>query len=198
MLILGGRSPAQTHELERVQLDGEKCLTCPKSIDGEGVQLMHRGRRVYLHDGPCADAWFANPAEFFRQLQPAGALFDEGPEATRVMRSGWLIFGVYVVIGLVFAAASGYLAIQRGHAAVSWFFYGLVFNVFAFGALALKPAVPAVAAPAGVPPGMRKVPATHAPAICPECGAENHPSAANCSVCGAVQTPTANSEVEKV
>jgi hypothetical protein len=50
---------------------------------------------------------------------------------------------------------------------------------------------------APVPAGLAKIPATSAPARCPACGGDNHPSARRCSHCGSALTPSVSSEVER-
>ena len=53
------------------------------------------------------------------------------------MTSGWLYLGIYVLVGLVCAAACGYLAVNRGLQPIPWFFAGLVGNVAAIFVLIL-------------------------------------------------------------
>ena len=49
-----------------------------------------------------------------------------------------------------------------------------------------------------VPGGFTKVPLTSAPAVCPACGYENHPTAKNCSGCGNGLTPQERSEIDSI
>lgn len=195
-LGLGLPAAAQVPEDGQVhELDGEHCLACDTRVEGEGVLLVHRGRRVYLHLGDCADHWNEDTDALFAALQPHGALWDEA-ETTAPLLGGWFWFGVYVLAGLVFGAASAFAAIDRGRPAAPWFFLGLALNVIAFTMILTKPRVTLVPALEGVPAGLRKVPVTHSPVLC-ECGAENHPSASSCSVCGAALSPRTEAEAER-
>ena len=73
-----------------------------------------------------------------------------------------------------------------------YFFAGLLVNVFGFVFVLTRPAKSK-----DVPKGLVKVPDTHAPVACPNCGAANHPSASACTGCGAQLTPVYESEVSK-
>ena len=85
----------------------------------------------------------------------------------------------------------------RGLRPLPWFFAGLLGNVAALFVLLTAAKRGTVAAPAGVPPGLAKVPVTHAPVSCAQCGHSNHPAAQACSHCHAALSPTVQSEVTR-
>ena len=177
---------------------GEGCVACGAPVE-EGTEIpFHRGRAVPICE-PCLDmgAWEGKRDELFAKLQPKSALFTEASEETVPVLSGWFWFGVYVLAGLVCAAASAYLAVNRAQSPATWFFAGLFGNVAALVVLLfIIPKGDATLLPAGVPSGLAKVPTTREPVVCPSCGRENHPSAKNCSSCGAGLSPSVASEVE--
>ncbi len=188
-----------------VALAGEPSLA-PPSISkvlaepvGEGdVCIVHRGRRVSLHADGCVAAWKASPEALFASLQPRGALFEEPEGPSLPLRGGWLLFACYVVLGLVAGAACAYVAVARALRPLPWFFAGLVANVLALGVLLTRPPGDASALPAGVPPGLTKVPTTRRPARCPSCAGENHPSARACAECGAALAPAVDPETARL
>ena len=81
------------------------------------------------------------------------------------MSDGYLLAGLLTLLGLIVA---GFFAHQ----------------------LILKRSNPAM-----VPAGLAKIPSTKMPVACAACGGENHPSARECSFCGAKMTPADRSEV---
>jgi hypothetical protein len=182
----GSRSPA-----------GERCLVCGSPVDADGLALIHRGRRVPLHREACLDHWEAHSAELFASLRPRGALFQEPAEPASPLRGAWFLFGCYVLLGLVCGAAAGYLALHRGLPPVRWFFAGLALNVLSLAVLLTRSRRDLSRLPAGVPPGLVKVPLTHPPASCPGCGAGNHPAARACSSCGAVLSSHVQPETDR-
>ena len=180
--------------------EGRACFVCDHRIGAEGLALLHKGRHVYLCSGACRGAWESNKDALFARIQARGALFDEESivENQKPMRVGWLVFGVYILIGVCCGAASSYIAVSKGHGALAWFFLGLLFNIPALAVVATKSAADLSALPAGVPSGLAKVPTTRNPAVCTSCGASNHPSAASCSACSAALEPTVPAETQRV
>ncbi len=194
---------AQEEAAERVILEqrpgeGERCIVCKQEIHGaEVLEIRYKGRRFFVK-AEMLDDFDAAPLDYFADLQARSGLFDERAVAAREMSLGWLAFGVYVVIGLVFSALCGYLAIGRGHAPLPWFFAGLAGNAAALAVLLATPRGDLTALPAGVPAGFAKVPTTRAPISCPECGATNHPAATSCNGCENELTPAVEAETARI
>lgn len=198
VLGISAGTMAQAAEGSRAPRPGEICLACDQPVQGTDLLLIHRGRRVPLHREPCFDAWSRNPDAMFAALQPRGALFQEPEESISPLRDAWFTFGVYVLLGLVFGAACAYAAVGRGHAPLRWFFAGLAVNVVALVVLLARPRADLSKLPAGVPPGLRKVPTTRTAVPCPKCGSLNHPAARRCAACGAALQPSVVAETARV
>ena len=190
--------PAAAGQSTAHAVGSEGCLACGATV-AEGTEVpVHRGREVPICE-PCLakGAWEANRDVLFAQLQPKGALFAESEVETGPVLSGWFWFGAWVLTGLICAAASAYLAVNRAQPPATWFFAGLVGNVAAlFVLLFVIPKGDPATLPAGVPSGLAKVPTTREPRPCTSCGTEVHPSASKCSSCGTTLTPLARSEVQ--
>lgn len=197
-LILTGGMMAQAGEESGAPRPGEICLACDQPVLGTDLLLIHRGRRVPLHQGPCFDAWGRNPEAMFASLQPRGALFQEPEESISPLRDAWFAVGLYVLLGLIFGAACAYAAVGRGHAPLRWFFAGLAVNVVALVILLARPRADLSKLPAGIPPGLRKVPTTRTAVPCPKCGSLNHPAARRCAACGAGLQPSVAAETARV
>jgi hypothetical protein len=184
--------------LDRRPGRGEACLVCGQRIFGEEVvEIRYRGRTFHVA-APMVAEFEADPEAYFRRLQARAALFDESAVEARPVASGWLIVGLYILIGLVAGALCAYLAVGKALSPLPWFFAGLAGNVVALLALLARPAGDASALPAGVPPGLAKVATTREPVRCPVCGASNHPSAAACANCGSALVPTVQAETARV
>ena len=170
---------------------GDRCLVCNVLLDENGLGFLYRGRRVTLHIQH-AQTFLDNPLHYFSKLQPRGALFQED-----VLRSpvnlGWLILGIWMVLGLVAAAFCTHTALRKGFPPVIWFFIGLVANLIGVLLVLRQPPVAQV----DLPPRLGKIPVTAPPVRCPKCGAENHPSARQCTGCCAEMQPTMASEVTR-
>lgn len=178
--------------LERHPGEGEQCLVCSQSIDDEtAVAIRYKGRVFHVKES-MLEEFRSDPDAYFRQLEARSGLFDEQAVGRRPPWTGWLVFGVYVVAGLVCGALAVGLALRRSRRALPWFFAGLVGNVLALIALLL--AGPAAGGPRTLPAGLAKIPSTRAPLPCPHCGAENHPSASACTTCGGAIAPVVSAE----
>lgn len=187
-------TPAPT-EIQRKTGEGELCLVCGMRVEGKPVvELRYKGRRFFVAE-EMLDELFADPDPYFRRLQAHSALFDESSYPDTVSWSGWLVFGSYVLAGLVCAALCGHLAITRSLPPLPWFFAGLFGNAAALLVLFLSTKRGAAVGPAGVPAGLAKVAVTHTPVSCSACGRTNHPAARACSHCQAELSPTVRSEV---
>ena len=107
----------------------------------------------------------------------------------------WLLIGVYVLLGLIFAGMATHQAVNTGRSAVPWLAAGLFFNVFGYVALLAKGPGPRKDPRYS---GIKKIPATAAPAECPNCTAPNHPAATSCSTCGIELAPATASEASLI
>lgn len=174
---------------------GDLCMVCNQPIHPGDVVYLVQGQRVPIHLGECNAALRARPQSFLAKLTPHGAFLGAGQEGVG-LSPAWFFVGLYVLTGLIFAAMCAHQALQAGHNPVAWFGMGLALNAFGYLLLLTRPRREA-RAPAGVPAGLRKVPATYTPQPCPRCGAANHPSAGECTGCGGKLQPAMESEVHK-
>jgi uncharacterized paraquat-inducible protein A len=142
--------------------------------------------------------WNENSESLFASLQPRSALFQETSKPASPLARGWFLLGLYIMLGLLAGAVCGYVAVARGLAPMRWFFAGLAFNVVALLALLARPRADTSKLPAGIPPGLAKVPTTRTPMPCPKCGAENHPAATRCTGCGADLQPSVESDLQRL
>jgi len=173
---------------------GEQCLVCGHAIHGlEVVEIRHQGRTFHVA-GPMLGELMEDPDRYFASLQARSALFDEAAVRDRPIAAGWLLFGVYIVAGLLFGALAAYVAVARARRPLPWFFAGLAGNAVALAVLLATGRGDPSAFPAGVPHGFAKVPATRAPLPCPGCGRLNHPAARRCPACGSPLSPTIEAE----
>jgi len=175
---------------------GDLCLICDKPIGRADVEYMVNGQRVAVHRDVCLVEFRAHPERFLATLRPRGAFLGAGAEGQSLSYS-WFLVGLYVLIGLVFSAICAHRALHAGRSPMAWFGVGLVFNAFGYLLLLTRPKRETFA-PAGVPEGLQKVPATYSPEPCPRCGHTNHPAATECAGCGGELQPAIQSEVKKV
>jgi hypothetical protein len=186
---------------------GEICIVCNNPVGPDDSVYLVQGQRVPVHAGEERE-FFLHPRKYLMRLKPlGGALLGAdsnqpgmanraGNDRQEVSRT-WIYCGLYVLLGLVFAALCAHRALHTGYSAGTWFGLGLVLNVFAYIFLVTRPKRE-VYAPAGIPSGLGKIAATHAPQRCPQCGTFNHPSAVHCLRCGANLSPGVVSEVTRV
>lgn len=178
---------------------GEHCTVCGVLLTAEDVALIVRGRRVPLNKA-MVNTFMDDPEKYFAMLQPRSALFQEeltprAEVAQGGISLGWFLFGLYMLVALVFAGMSAYTAVSNGLTPIPHFFVGLFFNIFGYLYVLTRPAVVEKRA---IPAGLVKVPATNAPVPCPLCGYANHPSASKCTGCGGKLEPLMESEVTRV
>ena len=190
-LVIDGHEVGQRVESR----DGETCITCGKPITKDDVTYMVDGQRVPVHKGACVGALAAKPGEWLSKLRPRGAFLDAGA-ATLGLSSGWLFFGAYILLGLIFGALAAHRAFSVGRDPLAWLVVGFITNLLGYAVLLSLPRQE-VHALAGVPAGLGKVAATYSPEACPACGAENHPSALVCSGCGGALAPRVVSDVQR-
>jgi hypothetical protein len=184
--IIGERVPPQP---------GEICLVCGNPIGSDDAVYLVNGHRVPLHAKICYGAFNQNPWKYLAVINPHGAFLGSGGEAQHISLA-WFFFGLYILLGLVFAALCAQRAVNTGHNPVAWFAAGIVLNVIAYVLLLARPRGE-VYAPAGVAGGFHKIPATYSPVACAHCGTPNHPSARKCLNCGAELEAQVVSEVQK-
>lgn len=160
-------------------IEGDHCTVSGHELSKDDIALLVQGRRVPLKK-EALDIFLENPEKYFSKLQAKSALFTEDMKNSKNLSYNWFLFGIYVLIGLIFAALSSHKAVAKGLKPVPWFFGGLFFNAFAYLAILTKNSK----AKGDIPPGLTKVPLTSKPSECPACGYQNHPTAKICSSCG--------------
>jgi len=186
---------------------GEICIVCNNPVGPDDPVYLVQGQRVPVHADEERE-FLSNPRKYLTRLKPMGGalLGADSNQPGMANRAGnnqqsvslvWIYGGLYVLLGLVFAAICAHRALHVGYSPWAWFGLGLVLNAFAYLLLLTRPSRE-VRAPAGVPVGLGKIAATHAPERCPKCGAFNHPSAVQCLGCGASLSPGVESEVRRV
>ncbi|MBI4534815.1 MAG: hypothetical protein HY708_00965 [Ignavibacteriae bacterium] len=185
---------------ERVHANvGEFCTVCGVPLTENDVALIVRGRRVPLNNA-MVDEFLQHEEKYFAKLQPKGALFQEeadAPPGTAQggISKGWFLFGLCVLVALLFGGMSGYNAISKGLSPIPHFFIGFVFNILGYLYVLSRPRK---TKHGEVPSGLVKVPNTSAPVRCPSCGYTNHPSAKKCSACRTPLNPVIESEASRV
>ncbi len=177
---------------------GETCLVCNQAVSSTDRVYEVDGQRAPVHQGACERAFTQAAYRYLGKLKPRGAFLGAEPSARPNLSPGWLLFGTYVLLGLLFGALCGYRALNRCLQPAPWFFAGFFFNLLGYLALLTRPAGDRTLAPAGLPPGLVKIPTTYSPRRCPGCGEMQHPSAARCTACGGKLEPLVASEVSKV
>lgn len=192
-------APQTPYQSVRPKL-GDYCTVGNVPLDTlQDVALIVRGRRVPLHR-TMVDSFMRTQEKYFSQQQPKGALFQEELSAAKGaalagVTSGWFLFGLYVLVALVFAGVSGYTAVSKGLPPIPNFFIGFFLSALGYLYVLTRPAV---AKKGEIPKGLVKVPLTHTPVPCAACGYQNHPSAKQCVGCGGKLEPTLQSEVARV
>ena len=196
--VIGPRVPARPEET---------CIVCNNPVGPDDSVYLVQGQRVPVHAREEGE-FLSHPQKYLMRLKPLGGALlgadsnqpgmanragSDRPEVSRA----WIYSGLYVLLGVVFAAACAHRALHTGYSPGAWFGLGLVLNAFAYILLMTRPKRE-VLAPAGVPLGLGKIAATHAPQRCPKCGAFNHPAAVHCLACGASLSPGVESEVSRV
>ena len=167
---------------------GDRCIVCGLELDEKDFVLQLRGRRVPVKKSAYEEL-LNNPVKYFSKLQPKSALFTE---ALRVSKFSWewIGFGVLVLLLLLSGALSSVMALRRKLDPTKWFFIGLFGNIFAPLYLLTKKIK------LDLPAGFNKIARTSLPSNCPVCGATNHPSAQQCSMCGESLVAKTISEVQ--
>jgi hypothetical protein len=175
---------------------GDVCLVCNKPIESDDVVYLVDGQRVPVHRGDCDARLHAHPTKYLAKMKPRGALLDAGSVSSGASFD-WLYVGLYVLAGLVLGGLAAQRALHVGRRPLIWLVLGLVGNVAAYAVLLALPKRQ-VRTLAAIPSGLAKIASTYSPQACPKCGAENHPSARECSGCGTKLNPTMESEAARV
>ena len=171
------------------------CIVCKRPLGREGVVHLVDGQRVPLHFAVCYERFAKAPRMFLSTLQPHGAFLgvDGGQQN---LSFAWFLGGLYVLLGLIFAALCAHRALQSGRNPAGWFAAGMFLNVLGYVLLLTRPRLE-IQAPCGVPAGLAKLPTTYAPKQCPKCKETNHPGAEKCASCGENLKPVVKSEVAR-
>lgn len=210
LAVLGSMAVRQSPQQppEQVQLDrnssakrvapkpGDVCAVCGQPVGDDGVAYEAEGHHIAIHRDELAPDLAAQLRGLLRKLQPRGAFLGTSDQYGG-LGWWWFFIGLYVLLGLGFAALCAHRALHTGHRPVVWFFAGLLFTAFAYLVLLTRPQQ-AVHAPGGIPRGLGKFAATLPPQECPGCGAQNHPAASRCSGCGGKLEPRIESEAARV
>lgn len=192
LLLLAGFHSAHAAERFSERLparQGETCIVCNKPVGGGDIAYLARGQRAAVHMEDCEAVLLEEPGRHMAKMRPSSILFTS--EAGAGIPGGWLLVGLWVLLGLFFGGLCAHRAVRLRRSPAACFLLGFFFSVPAYVYVcSRKPATDA----ARIPEGLRKVPATRDPAPCPACGHDNHPSARQCTSCGAALEPLAPSE----
>ncbi len=172
---------------------GDRCVVSGLSLDHDDIVLLVKGRRVPMKK-EALSIFLDSRDKYFSKFEPKGALFTEDITLSERLSMGWFVFGIYVLIGLVFGAITSHCAVEKGLKPIPWFFSGFFLNIFGYIVVAVKRSE----AHGEIPRGLEKVPLTMEPNVCRSCGHQNHPSAKNCSGCSTVLSPCTTSEIERL
>jgi hypothetical protein len=186
---------------------GEICIVCNNPVGPDDSVYLVQGQRVPVHAAEESE-FLSHPRKYLMRLKPLGGallgadsnqpgMANRADSDRQEESRAWIYGGLYLLLGLVFAAVCAHRALHTGYSPGAWFGLGLVLNVLAYILLLIRPRRE-IRAPAGVPLGLGKIAATYAPQRCPKCGAFNHPSAVQCLGCGASLSPGVESEVRRV
>jgi len=181
-----------SYTIEKVE-PGDRCLVSGMPLNENDIVISVLGRRVPLKK-QALDIFLASPDKYFAKLQPKSALFTEDMPNKKRASYKLFYFGIYVFLGLIFAALSAHLAVNKGLAPYPWFFAGLATNVFGYFALLAVKSRPTNSDDSGF---VNPSPTT-TPMICPHCGFENHPLAKKCSGCSTDFMSDEKSETERI
>ena len=118
-----------THVWKSVPED--HCTVSGELLGPNDVCLLVDGRRVPVKK-EAVNIFLNNQEKYFSKLQPKSALFTESMGVAKNLSIGWFIFGIYVLIGLLFAALTSHAAVGKGLKPIPWFFIGLFFNAFGY------------------------------------------------------------------
>jgi len=173
------------------------CIVCDGPAGPDAIRETYKGRTVSVCRACGEAAWLDHRDALIAKLQARGVLFDEqtsGQADSNALMSGWMWFGLWALAGVVCAAATSYVALSKGIAPLPWMLAALPFNVVPLLLVVMKPAADLSRLPQGMPAGLAKIATTLAPVACAKCGADHHPTATQCSRCGAPLAASGASE----
>ncbi len=133
-LVLDGKTSVKQAEPRSDDI----CLVCDRPIGQRDVVYLVNGQRAAVHQGVCGSKFLKDPWHFLALLQPRGAFLGVGSEVQR-LSPAWFLLGIYILIGLTFAALCAHRALHTGHSAVGWFGIGLVLNLVGYLLLLTQP-----------------------------------------------------------
>ncbi len=170
----------------------ERCLVCGTELTpSDGLAFYYRGRPIAISKKHL-QMFLQNPDRYFNHLEARGALFQEG--AAQPISGGWLVLGVWILLGLVGAAICTGVAFRKGLSPLSWFAAGLLLNIVSVLLVLARSSAQKVE----LPPRLAKIPNTVQSEECPQCGTRNHPTAKRCNGCDAEMKPLSDSEVNRI
>ena len=133
---------------------GEVCTVCDRPLNSGDLVYLVDGQRVPVHAGDCDALLRAHPQKWLARLGPKGAAFL-GTDVARVsLTNVWLYAGLYVLVGLLFAALCAQHALRVGYSPLTGLLLGFAFNVLGYLFVITRPKRP-VRAPTRVPAGLR-------------------------------------------
>lgn len=167
--------------------------------------MTYRGTDYAACAGTCDEAFARAESSgtldaVVQKIEPRGALFQGDSkflnpiyQQANPMSERWMYAGLWILLAVVSAGLSGFIALTTRRNVAKAFVIGFVLPVI--GPL-LTLALPKGAG--GFALRGTKIPTTHDEVTCPSCGHGLHPSAKTCSGCGATQSPTIEPEARRV
>jgi hypothetical protein len=105
---------------------GETCIVCNNPVAPDDSVYLVQGQRVPVHAGAEENEFFLRPRRYLMRLKPLGGALlgadsnqpgmanragDDRPGVSRM----WIYSGLYVLLGLVFAALCAHRALHKGY-----------------------------------------------------------------------------------
>ncbi len=168
--------------------EGDVCIVSGQNIGPNDVVIEHKSSRFPLKK-EALPLFLENPGKYLSEKQPKGALFPVETHESRRLSKVWLILGIYILVGLIFAALTVQKALSKKYRPAPWFFMGLFFNVLAY-IIILSKGKASLSEQEEVSSELFR---STQPILCPECGTENHPSAQSCTECQSPLVTLSNS-----
>ena len=179
-------------------------IVCGKDPAIGHAHVEYRGVEYAACEGVCDLVWLQAEEDgkldgIVEKIEPRGALFQGDSkflnpvyQQANPMSRRWMVAGLWVLIAIVSAGLAGSLALTTRRSVPLAFGMGLVLPIVGlFLTLVLTKRVE------GFDLRGTKVPNTHDEVACVTCGHALHPSAATCPGCGAIQSPTIESDVQR-
>lgn len=181
------------------------CLVCGKDPAPGHAHVTYRGTDYPACDGGCDIAFAAADRagtldQIVRKLEPRSALFQGDSkflnpvyQQANPMSEHWMHAGLWVLLAIVSAGVSGFIALTTHRPVICAFVVGFVLPLL--GPL-ITLALPK--RPEGFALRGNKIPTTYDVVSCPACGRSLHPSASTCPACAAAQSPKIQSDVQRI